>query len=463
MGFIQRNINSNDNGGRKIPFYKKKTAKAIFVIVGFFLIIGISFAGYLYATGSKMFDSGVGFSPFLKIIKGEQSTILKQDRVNIIFLGRGGENHPGGLLTDSMMLVSIDTKTSQIALVNIPRDLLVPIKGHGEAKINEAYADGYNDYLAKNCKTKTISASCKNEANAAGASLTSQTISTVTGVPVSYYVSADFTGFEKFIDSLGGIDVYVDKAIYDPLYPDVNMQGYEPFRVKAGQQHFDGKTALKYARSRETSSDFDRSRRQQQILQATKEKATALGVLSDPKKLLDMISIISEHVRTNLSPDEVKALAGFVKDIDKTKVTTQILSTDGTGPLTNDSSTGTYFIVTKTGNFKDLQKYFQNIFNTGTVSENADIEILNGSKISGAGSKLSDSLKAAGYLVANIGTTKESYKKTVIYDYSAGNMKNTLKFLQDGLGAEIITKTDPSKKVDISIIIGDDYKGLNIK
>ena len=460
MGFIQRNKN---DGERKIPFYKKKAAKAIFVIVGFLLVIGISFAGYMYATGAKIFDNGAGFSPFLKIIKGEQSSILKQDRVNIVFLGRGGDNHPGGYLTDSIMLVSIDTKTSQIALVNIPRDLRAPIKGHGDAKINEAYADGYNDYMAKNCSKKTSSSNCKNEAYAAGASLTSETISAVTGIPVSYYVSADFTGFEKFIDSLGGIDVNVDKAIYDPLYPDVNMKGYEPFRVKVGQQHFDGKTALKYARSRETSSDFDRSRRQQQILQATKDKATALGVLSDPKKLLDMITIISEHVRTNLSPDELKALAGFVKDIDKSKIKTQILSTDGSGPLTNDSSSGTYYIVTKTGNYKDLQKYFQNIFNTGTTSEDASIEILNGSKISGAGTKLSDSLKTAGYTVSNISTTKEAYKKTVIYDYSAGSMKNTLKFLEDGLGAEVITKTDPSKKVDISIIIGDDYKGLSIK
>lgn len=459
MGFIQSN---NYDGGRKVPYYKKKAAKVVFVVAGFLLVIGISFAGYLYATGSKVFDNGTGFSPLLKMIKGGQSDILKQDRVNIVFLGRGGDNHPGGYLTDSIMLVSIDTKTSQIALVNIPRDLQVPIKGHGDAKINEAYADGYNDYMAKSCGKKTSSSDCKKLANAAGASLSAETISTVTGIPVSYYVSADFTGFEKFIDSLGGIDVYVDKAIYDPLYPDVKMQGYEPFRVKAGQQHFDGKTALKYARSRETSSDFDRSRRQQQILQATKEKAATVGVLSDPKKLLDIISIVSEHIRTNLSPDELKALAGFVKNIDRSKIKTQILSTDGTGPLINDSSSGTYYIVTKTGNFKELQKYFQNIFNADITSENADIEILNGSKTSGAGGKLSDSLKAAGYTVTNIATTKESYKKTVIYDYSAGSMKSTLKFLENGLDAEVITKTDPKKKVDISIIIGDDYKGFTI-
>ena len=459
MGFIHR----TNNNGRKVPFFKRKTTKVFFGILGLFLIVGISFAGYLYATGSKIFDNGIGFSPFIKMIKGEQSNILKQDRVNIVFLGRGGDNHPGGYLTDSIMLVSIDTKNSQVALMNIPRDLLAPIKGHGQAKINEAYADGYNDYMAKNCSKKNAKSTCRNEAFTAGANLSSQTISDVFGIPVQYYISADFTGFEKFIDSLGEIDVYVDKAIYDPLYPDVNMKGYEPFSVKVGQQHFDGKTALKYARSRETTSDFDRSRRQQQILEATRDKATKLGIFSDPKKLLDMINIISDHVRTNLSPDEIKSLAEFVKNIDKKKIKTQILSTDNGGPLTSDSSSGTYYIVPRTGNFSELQKIAKNIFNITSVNEDAKIEILNGSKTTGAGSKLSDALKSAGYNVVNVSNTKELYKKTVIYDYSNGQMKNTVDFLESSLGTTAIEKTDSIKKVNITIIIGDDYKGISIK
>lgn len=460
MGFIRKN---RDNNTRKIPFFKRKTTKIATVVISLFLIFGISFVGYLYATGSKIFDNGAGFSPFIKMIKGEQSNILKEERVNIIVMGKGGENHPGGLLTDSMMLVSIDTKNTQMAMMNIPRDLYVPIKGHGGAKMNEAYADGYNDYMAKNCNNKkNVSSNCRNEAYAAGANLTRQTASEVLGIPIKYYISVDFTGFEKIIDSLGGIDVYVDKAIYDPLYPDEKMQGYKPFQVKVGQQHFDGKTALKYARSRETSSDFDRSRRQQQILEATKDKAGKLGMLTNPKQLLDVISIVSDHVRTDLSPDEIKALADFSKNIDKSKVKNKILSTDVGGPLVSDSSSGTYYIKTRSGNFTELQNIVKYIFNTESHEE-AKIEILNGSKISGSGGKLSDSLKSAGYSIINIANTKESYKKTVIYDYSNGEMKNTLKFLKENLNAEIVTKTDASKKVDISIIIGDDYKGINIK
>lgn len=460
MGFI-RKIKRSDSAQKK-SFLKRRSTRITIGVVGLVLIVGVSFAGYLYATGSKIFDNGTGFSPFIKMIKGEQSNILKEERINILFIGRGGDNHPGGLLTDSMMLVSINTKTNEMAMMNLPRDLYVPIKGHGQAKMNEAYADGYNDYMAKNCNKKGATSNCRNEAFAAGANLSRQTASEVLGVPIKYYVSIDFVGFEKIIDSLGGIDVYVDKAIYDPLYPDEKMKGYQPFYVKVGQQHFDGKTALKYARSRETSSDFDRSRRQQQILAATRDKAAKLGMLTNPKQLLDIVGIVSDHVRTDLSPDEIKALADFSKVIDQSKIKNKILSTDGNGPLVSDSSSGTYYIKTRSGNFTELQNDVKNIFST-EVKEEAKIEVLNGGKVSGVGGKLADSLRSAGYNVINIATTKESYKKTVIYDYSGNSKKNTLKFLKESLNAEIVSKTDATQKVDISVIIGDDYKGINIK
>jgi anionic cell wall polymer biosynthesis LytR-Cps2A-Psr (LCP) family protein len=273
----------------------------------------------------------------------------------------------------------------------------------------------------------------------------------------------DFTGFQKLVDLLGGVDVYVEKAIYDPQYPDENMKGYSTFSIKAGQQHLDGKTALKYARSRETTSDFDRSRRQQQVLIAIRDKAASSGILSNPKKLLDTISLISQYIRTDLSADELKTLADLSKDIDKSKIKNQILSTDVGGPLISDSSSGTYYIKTKVGNYSELQKIAKNIFEeSGTTSkEQAKIEILNGSKTSGLGGKLSEALKSKGYNIVNVQTAKTLTKTTVIYDYSGGTMKETLKYLKEALDADVITKTSTNKSIDISIIIGDDYKEIS--
>lgn len=443
---------------------KKKTTRIILVSLGVFLVFAVSFFAYIYATGSKIFDNGSGFSPFFKIIRGEQSDILKEDRVNILFMGRGGDNHPGGLLTDSLMILSIDNKNHRVAMMNIPRDLYVPIKGHGQAKINEAYADGYNDYMAKNCTKKGSNSSCRNNAFIAGANSSRETVSEVFGIPVQYYISADFVGFEKLIDSLGGIDVSVDKAIYDPLYPDDSMQGFTTFSLKAGNQHLDGKTALKYARSRETTSDFDRSRRQQQILVSVKDQALKKGLLTNPVKMLDAINIAGDHLRTDLSPDEIKSLADLFKNIDRSKIVNQVLSTDSGGPLVSDSSSGTYYITTRKNNFDELKAIAKNIFDQeGQKEEKAKIEILNGSKTTGSGGKLSTALADAGYTVVSVSQSKEAYKSTVIYDYSNGAMPETVKFLKEGLSADVVKKSDPSKKVDISVVIGDDYKGLNIK
>lgn len=459
MNFI---IKTGGNHARKVPFYKKRTGKVILTFFGLFFVFALSFLFYLYASGSKIFDRGAGFSPFIKMIKGEQSNILKEERVNILVMGRGGENHPGGLLTDSIMLVSIKPKENKVALMNIPRDLYVPIKGHGQAKINEAFADGYNDYMSKNCGKKTKD-SCKREALAAGANLSRQTVSDVFGVPVHYYVSADFTGFEKLVDLFGGVDINVPQAIYDPRYPAPDMKGYQPFSIKAGQQHMDGKTALKYARSRESTSDFDRSKRQQLVLVAIRDKAVKNGVFSNPKKLLDTINIIADFIRTDMSPNDLKDLAEIAQKIDANSIKNQILSTDVGGPLVSDSSSGTYYIKTRAGNFSELQKIAQNIFqDSSTVtSEEANIEILNGSKTSGTGSKLAAILENKGYSIVNIQTAKEPAKTTIIYDYSSGKMKETLKYLSEALDAEVTSKTAGAKNVDISVVIGDNYTGIN--
>ena len=92
------------------------------------------------------------------------------------------------------------------------------------------------------------------------------------------------------VDALGGIDIDVPRAINDPYFPDERLVGYAPFNVKAGPQKMDGATALKYSRSRKTTSDFDRSERQQLVIDAIKKKALSVGVLSNPVKINNFIN-----------------------------------------------------------------------------------------------------------------------------------------------------------------------------
>lgn len=457
MGFLKKVKICQPNSDNK--FKKKRTKRTLALFFSIIGIIAISFFAYLYATGSKMFDRNtLADSILLKAIRGDDNKI-GSERINFLLMGRGGDKHPGGLLTDSIMVVSIEPKTKSLAMISVPRDLYVPIKNHGQDKINSAFSDGYNDYIQKNC-TKKKQDECKNGALSAGANMTKQTVSETLGIPIQYYAMIDFYGFVKFIDEIGGVDITVDKSIYDPFYPDENMKGYSPFSIKAGQQHLNGETALKYARSRETTSDFDRSRRQQQLIYATKEKVLKIGFLANPKKIIDIATILGDHVRTDLSPAELKALTEFVNQVDASKIITKVLSNGEGGPLVSDSSSGTYYLKPRKGDFSELKSIAQNIFSESSdKEENAKIEIINASNITGTGGKLGTYLREKKYNIVNIGTTKEIYKKTIIYDYSSGNNKDTISYLKNYLNADVIEKTSPANKsVDISIVIGEDYK-----
>lgn len=217
-------------------------------------------------------------------------------RFNLLVVGVGGENHPGSYLTDSLQILSLDTINRKYALSSIPRDLYVNIPGHGKGKINSVY------HLGEQSK------------KGSGSALLRQVAGSVVGVKISNFVLIDFAGAEEAIDAIGGIEVDVPKAINDPFFPDDRTVGYSPFSIAAGPQHLNGHTALRYARSRETTSDFDRSARQQLILAAMKKKALSMGVLSNPAKITSLLNVLGRHVRTDLQAEEIKAFFSIFKE-----------------------------------------------------------------------------------------------------------------------------------------------------
>lgn len=459
MAFFRKVNIVNTFSSGKSHFYKKRPWRIALLLFGVLLVVVISFLAYAYSTGSKIFENGISGRNLLKTLYGTDKLRGESDnRINILVAGMGGANHPGGMLADSLIVVSIQPKEKKAAMISIPRDLLVPIPGDGEDKINSAFATGYNDYINKNCSKKKET--CKSEGIVAGSNLTSQTVSNILGIPIHYYVTLDFNGFEKIIDQLGGVDIYVDKAIYDPSFPDKNMKGYDPFRMKAGQQHMDGSTALKYARSRESTSDFDRAKRQQKVIAAVKEKAMKSGIMTNPQKLIDVLSTLGNSVKTNFSVSETKSFLGLVKDITSSNISSTVLS-NGPDGLLVDYNNGTYYLKPKTGNFKEIQKVVQNIFNNSDQIDPVKIEILNGSSTQNIATKLSEILKSDNYNITNVANSKTLTKKTLIYDYTSGKQEKTITYLKNGLNASVLQKIPDAKNtVDISIILGDDYTGF---
>lgn len=368
-----------------------------------------------------------------------------EGRTNILLLGMGGKNHPGGMLSDTMIVTSINYKDNEMGTLSIPRDLWVPIPGFNHAKINEAHADGE-----------------KNKATAgSGGQLSSKTVENVLGIPIHYYLSMDFEGFKKLIETVGGVDVYVEKDLNDPYYPADNMIDYSPFKISAGQHHLDGNLALKYVRSRETTSDFDRSRRQQQVMAAVKEKILTLNILANPKKVTDIINILGDHVRTNMSVDEIYALWNTSKTIDMSNIKSKVLDTSANGPLVSGQDSRGYYIYPRKGidKFQELQLIAKNLFSQDPAGSTAGvkIEVLNGTSRTGTASTVAQYLKSYGYNVTKIGNARTPMNKTMVYDYSGGKYRTFAGEIASELKASIDTKEGTIPNIDIQVVVGEDY------
>ncbi|WP_321490395.1 LCP family protein [uncultured Hyphomonas sp.] len=164
----------------------------------------------------------------------------------------------GGHLSDSIMIVSINPVRPSISVLSLPRDLYISSKV-GDRKINEIYA-----------------AAQYKHGEPKGLEIVKDAISKFTGIEIHYGAVVDFALFRDSVDLLGGVDVFVPQDINDEHYPDENF-GYQTFVIRRGLQHLNGDMALKYARSRKTTSDYDRARRQQDLTLAIRQKIESNG------------------------------------------------------------------------------------------------------------------------------------------------------------------------------------------
>ncbi len=243
---------------------------------------------------------------------------------NLLVLGVGDKDHDGIDLTDTIMVVSLDPKdTKTVVMLSIPRDLwLTKIDHAADGRINQLYRDikswnrRQNPDLNENDLAKLAMVG------------TAEEIGRRLGMEIHGVIKADFTGFVQAVDAIGGVDVEVPDDIIDLEYPGPHEGTFEPFRISAGPQHLDGETALKYARSRHTTSDFGRSARQQQLLSAMAAKVRDQGVLKNPGTILTLLKIAGEHVAMTMSSTELIGLADVAMRLDLRHPLTIQLSTD---------------------------------------------------------------------------------------------------------------------------------------
>jgi LCP family protein required for cell wall assembly len=284
---------------------------------------------------------------------------MRFDRpINILFLGYGGPGHGGPYLTDSMLFLSIRPVSHTAVMISIPRDLVVPIpalpaNGTISARINLAYAIGVDRQSFPNVRASGRSPT-------GGGDLAAATAAEVIGQPVDYWVAVDFNAFRKVVDALGGIDVTIPEPLDDPYFPAGETTVYRHIHFDAGIQHLNGERALEYARSRQTTSDFDRSRRQRLILLAIQHRIDRLGSLP---QLLGLVSALRDNVRTNLRPVELRQLARRLEQIPQAGIR-QVGLDDSNVLVRHDLPDGTYVLSPRDGSFAALQHYLASAMST---------------------------------------------------------------------------------------------------
>lgn len=226
----------------------------------------------------------------------QQNEWVGTDRITILLLGIDQRPDERGKPTrsDTIMLLTVNPANNTSGLLSIPRDLWVPIPGHDSNKINTAHFFGELEEEGK------------------GPELVRKTVEHNFGVKVNYFARVDFEGFEQLIDAIGGITVDVRRPIKDDEYPD-DQYGIIRIYLPAGVQQMDGPTALQFARSRHSESDFGRIRRQQEVMLAARNRALQVAMIP---KIPQLVGIVSEAVVTDIPAAQMIAMTSLANRIE---------------------------------------------------------------------------------------------------------------------------------------------------
>lgn len=276
-------------------------------IVLLVLVLGFSTVVYFVVKPYYLFlINTVQISP-LKALFSNNSVKKIDDTVNILILGIAGGNHEGPNLSDSIIVLHYNFKTNRMLTIGIPRDIWSDTL---KDKINTAYAYG----------------EAKQEDG--GLKLAKAEVSAITGMPIQYSMVISFSKFRDLIDFLGGVTVNVEKSFTDSEFPIEGKENdlcdgdtkyrcrYETITFHKGKTRMDGTTALKFVRSRhaegEEGSDFARSKRQQMVISAIKEKIVEIVMSLDLETLKNLYAKTDALVNRDVTNQQLMTI---VRDI----------------------------------------------------------------------------------------------------------------------------------------------------
>jgi len=359
--------------------------------------------------------------------------------INILLLGN--DRRPGESVarTDVMMIASIFPDVPSVSLISIPRDYYAWIPTWGLDKINTAYlrarTTGYPG---------------------GGPALVKATVEYNFGLPIHYYAMVDFNSYRSIVDAVGGVDVVVECGFHDTYPDDESPTGQTDIDLEPGVHHLDGKYALWYVRSRWNTSDFDRHRRQQQVIHAILESALNQNMLA---RIPELWGVYQESVETDMGLTDMLALAPLAVRLDMRDIKSRFIR--GANLLTSMSVPLRGAVLAP--HYEELYKFMQEAAQPPVTSRAAQrsyrVEVWNGSGNSGWGEVAAYRLRLEGYEVPAIHQT-DGTRRTLITDYtttSKGSPIARLMTLYKRQQQDVAAEPTEGSPVDFRVTLGWDY------
>ncbi|AGB41826.1 cell envelope-related function transcriptional attenuator common domain protein [Halobacteroides halobius DSM 5150] len=371
---------------------------------------------------ATVFIAGIGFVIFNKSFfdatpkqvkeKNERREVNLEDKFNLVVLGSDAKKK-GLRRSDTIMVASFNLETKQVGLLSIPRDTRVKIPGYkGYHKINAAYSYG-------------------------GLDLTIKTIEDYLKIPLDYHLQIDYQGFVALVNTLGGIEINVEKDLHY-----VDQAAGLNIDIEAGQQKLTGQEALEYVRFRHDAlGDIGRIRRQQKFLKAASKQVLSFKTLL---KTPELISKFREHVVTDLEFTKLFKLATIVDDFQLEQVVMKML------PGSPEHIEGISYWLP---DLQEVKAVVASLIKTKSYFKHQQIEltILNGNGTSGLAARFADLLSNQGYRIKEIGNA-DNFKYTRNIIIASSGKREQLSSLVDYLDAKMIKDKTNDQVV---VIIGE--------
>lgn len=380
------------------------------------------------------------------------------EQLNILLIGTDQRPKDGTYNTDTLIVVSIDPLTRQVAMFSLPRDTVdVPVPpGPAQQAFGSVYTRKINAWFT----------SVRNREDLfPGTDLTrgynglKAIMGNLYGLDIKYFVEVNFEGFVKVVDAIGGVTINVQIPVVDDRYPGEGGR-LERIYIPSGIQHMDGAQALRYARSRHTSTDFDRAQRQQRVLLSLREQADPADLIP---RLPELVTALKQAVRTDIPIDQLDELLGLASEIDTRSIRSYVFAP----PLYQQefqSSPRGYIIVP----FVDkIRAAVRTAFTTDPADEAlrqtlaeeaAGVWVLNSTSERDRGARLAGYLEYFGLAASAPRQTPQggvlADSRIVVYNGAEAQLPASIAYLEQLLGVTATFEVDDAIRTDIVVTIG---------